>query len=35
MTSWGQIQRFDQFNADIAANFVSRNRNQAPEPHAP
>lgn len=35
MTSWTKLQRVDNFNVDIAADFISRNRNRAPEPQAP
>lgn len=35
MTSWTRLQRVDDFNVDIAADFISRNRNRAPEPQAP
>jgi hypothetical protein len=35
MTSWGQIERFDNFDPEAALNFISRNRNHAPEPNAP
>ncbi|MEA3439470.1 MAG: DUF3105 domain-containing protein [Chloroflexota bacterium] len=35
MTSWGQIERFDNFDPKAALNFISRNRNHAPEPNAP
>jgi len=35
MTSWGQLQEFEVFDEDLAATFVDRNRNRAPEPNAP
>lgn len=35
MTSWGQLQRFESFDADLARNFIRANRNRAPEPNAP
>ena len=35
MTSWGKLQKFDQFDAGLAKNFVLSNRNHAPEPNAP
>lgn len=35
MTSWGKLQKFDQFNKGLAKDFVDANRNQAPEPNAP
>lgn len=35
MTSWTRLQRMDAFNADQAEDFISRNRNRAPEPQAP
>jgi hypothetical protein len=35
MTSWGQIERFDNFDPEAALNFITRNRNHAPEPNAP
>jgi hypothetical protein len=35
MTSWGQLQRFESFDEDLANKFVSINRNRAPEPDAP
>ncbi len=35
MTSWGQMQRFEDFDEDLAGKFVSVNRNRAPEPNAP
>lgn len=34
MTSWGQMQRFEQFNAQQASSFYDRNLNNAPEPMA-
>lgn len=34
MTSWGQILEFETFDPRSAAQFVTRNRNQAPEPNA-
>jgi hypothetical protein len=35
MTTWGQMQRFETFDEDLARKFVSANRNRAPEPNAP
>lgn len=35
MTTWGQMQRFENFDEGLARKFVSANRNQAPEPNAP
>lgn len=35
MTSWGQIQRFEQFDGGAARRFIEQNRNRAPEPNAP
>lgn len=35
MTSWGRKQSFESFDADLASNFISSNRNKAPEPNAP
>jgi len=35
MTSWGQIQKFDSFNAEQAKIFYLANLNRAPEPSAP
>jgi len=35
MVSWGQMQRFETFDEDLAGKFVSINRNRAPEPDAP
>lgn len=35
MTSWGRIQSFESFDADLASKFISSNRNKAPEPNAP
>lgn len=35
LTSWGQMLPMDEFDADRTKNFVSTNRNQAPEPNAP
>ncbi len=34
-TSWGRLLRFETFDREQALDFVSRNRNQAPEPQAP
>jgi hypothetical protein len=34
-TSWGQMLRMEQFDVDLAAEMVQRNRNQAPESNAP
>lgn len=35
MTSWGQIQRFERFDAEQSRRFIRANRNRAPEPNAP
>ncbi|GMR09830.1 MAG: hypothetical protein BMS9Abin28_0650 [Anaerolineae bacterium] len=35
MTSWGRMLRFDEFDADLAEQYVRNFRNQAPEPNAP
>ena len=35
MTSWGKMQRFENFDPRVARNFVQSNRNKAPEPNAP
>jgi hypothetical protein len=35
MTSWGRMLSFEQFDADIAEQYVRNFRNQAPEPNAP
>ncbi len=35
MTSWGRMLRFDEFDADLAEQYVKNFRNQAPEPNAP
>jgi len=35
MTSWGRLQRFENFNLSQARAFVKANRNRAPEPNAP
>lgn len=35
MTSWGRMLRFDRFDSAIANEFISQNRNKAPEPNAP
>lgn len=35
ITTWGQMQRFEIFDADMARKFVNANRNRAPEPNAP
>lgn len=34
LTSWGQIQEFERFDAAAALAFVQQNRNKAPEPMA-
>ena len=34
MTSWTRLERMETFNADQAEDFISRNRNRAPEPQA-
>jgi hypothetical protein len=34
-TSWGRLQRFDNFDEQLAADFVRANRGRAPEPNAP
>jgi hypothetical protein len=35
MTSWTRILEFDEFDTDLANQFVRNNRNKAPEPNAP
>lgn len=35
MTSWGRIQRFETFDAELARAFYRANLNKAPEPNAP
>ena len=35
MTSWGQMERLETFDAKSAEKFIYRNRNRAPEPNAP
>jgi hypothetical protein len=35
MTSWGRLLRFDEFDTEIAEQFVRNFRLQAPEPDAP
>jgi len=35
MTSWGYMQRFEEFDKRIARTFIETNRNRAPEPNAP
>jgi hypothetical protein len=35
ITSWGRMLSFETLNADQAQDFISRNRNRAPEPNAP
>jgi hypothetical protein len=35
MTSWGQLQTFETFDAAAAINFIRSNQNRAPEPNAP
>lgn len=35
MTTWGRMLEMDQFDPDMAQEFVQRNRNEAPEPNAP
>jgi hypothetical protein len=35
MTSWGRLLRFEEFDTDIAEQYVKNFRNQAPEPNAP
>ena len=35
MTSWGRMLRFDEFDAEIAEQYVRNFRGQAPEPGAP
>lgn len=35
MTSWGRMQSMEEFDAQLAARFVERNRNRSPEPNAP
>jgi hypothetical protein len=34
-TSWGRLQRFDNFDEDLAVDFVRANQGRAPEPNAP
>ena len=34
MVSWGQLLRFETFDKNLAGQFVSVNRNRAPEPNA-
>ena len=34
MTSWGRLQRFDEFDRGEARRFIRRNRNRAPEASA-
>lgn len=35
MTSWTRLERMESFDTDRAVDFISRNRNRAPEPQAP
>ena len=35
LTSWGRMLRFEEFDPELALDFVQRNRNKAPEPEAP
>jgi Protein of unknown function (DUF3105) len=35
MTSWGRMLPFDEFDANVAEQYVKNFRNQAPEPNAP
>jgi len=35
MTSWGRLLRFEEFDPDLAEQYVRNFRNQAPEPNAP
>jgi len=35
MTSWGHLQRFEEFDADQAKAFYHANLNRSPEPNAP
>jgi hypothetical protein len=35
MSSWGQVLRMEDFDTDLAKQFIETNRNQAPEPNAP
>lgn len=35
VTSWGKLLRMDRFDTEVASDFISRNRNRAPEPQAP
>ncbi len=35
MTSWGYMQRFEEFDKGLARTFIETNRNRAPEPNAP
>jgi len=34
MTSWGRLQRFNQFDAQLATTFIESNLNHSPEPDA-
>lgn len=34
MTSWGRLQRFNQFDAQLATAFIEGNLNHSPEPNA-
>lgn len=35
MTSWGRMQRFEDFDIGLATQFVNSNRGKSPEPNAP
>jgi len=35
MTSWGRMLRFEEFDPEVAEQYVRNFRNQAPEPNAP
>ena len=34
LTSWGRLMRLDTFDEEAVLDFIHRNRNKAPEPHA-
>jgi hypothetical protein len=35
LTSWGRMLKMDEFDPQVARDFVRENRNKAPEPNAP
>jgi hypothetical protein len=35
LTSWGRIEKLEQFDAETVSEFVRNNRFKAPEPDAP